>query len=186
MQKNDKADAIAILGSYHHGMADIRDDGVWPSAAFVEGNVLDELGWNYASELDWPGSPNPLSTPSLPIPFSANELAAFMQAGIGVTIPVTYLDWNQGLDEDMFQLTHRKRRLIRTAKRDTGHDGAAGAQKHFPFPFVTAGIHKRHRPLYDLQDRQIGRCADLQGSMLWNAADHTCWSGGRHRDDFGH
>lgn len=101
MQKYDKADAIAILGSYHHGMADIRDDGVWPSAAFVEGNVLDELRWNYASELDWPGSPNPLSAPSLPIPFSANELAAFMLAGIGVTIPVTYLDWNQGLDEDM-------------------------------------------------------------------------------------
>ena len=103
MQRYDKEDAAAILGPCNRRMADIRDDGVWPSAAFVEGNAHDQLRWNYASELNWPGSPNPLSAPSLPIPFSANELAAFMLDGIGATIPATYLHWNQGLDEDMLE-----------------------------------------------------------------------------------
>ena len=59
MQKYEKADIVAILGSYHHGMVEIRDNGIWLSQTFAEGNFLDELNWKYAVELDWPDAPNP-------------------------------------------------------------------------------------------------------------------------------
>lgn len=65
----------------------IRDDGIYPSDEFREGSphgaVLD---WTPADEMDWQGSPNPDGAPVLPIPFTANQLAACMLDGAGFSI----------------------------------------------------------------------------------------------------
>jgi hypothetical protein len=56
----------------------IDERGVWidaPVSAF--GN------WHPAMEIDAPGSPDPLSEPSLPFPFTSRQLAAFALSGMG-------------------------------------------------------------------------------------------------------
>ena len=59
---------------------DFREDGAWLRPNSVE----DTLNWTPACELaEAPNSPDPLSTPALPFPFTARHLAAFMLDGWG-------------------------------------------------------------------------------------------------------
>lgn len=44
------------------------------------------MDWIPALDMDWPGSPNPATAPILPIPFTADQLAACMLDGIGHVI----------------------------------------------------------------------------------------------------
>jgi hypothetical protein len=63
---------------------DVRDDGVYVSDEYQK--VRDAFFvWNPPCDMDWPDSPDPLGAPSLPIPFTAAELAAFMLHGVGAS-----------------------------------------------------------------------------------------------------
>lgn len=52
--------------------------GVW-----IDAPVSEFDNWHPAMEIDEPGSPDPLSDPSLPFPFTARQLAAFALSGMG-------------------------------------------------------------------------------------------------------
>lgn len=82
-------------------MAEVREDGVWPSARAIEGDPSQALLWKPVCDLDGPNVPDPLDTPGLPIPFTANELAAFMLSGVGAYLPSLYGDFHDGPDERM-------------------------------------------------------------------------------------
>ena len=74
--------ARAILEVAAEGMIGdifrIDEHGVWIDAPVGEfGN------WHPAMEINEPGSPDPLSEPSLPFPFTARQLAAFALSGMG-------------------------------------------------------------------------------------------------------
>lgn len=97
MKTYGRADAETIIGNYFTNIYDIRDDGVWPTKD--DGKWV--LHWSPACDLDEPGEPNPLETPNLPIPFNANQLAAFMLDGVGAGIASVYGDWARGPDEGM-------------------------------------------------------------------------------------
>lgn len=59
---------------------EIRDDGAWLRAS----DVVDSLNWTPACDLSAAhDSPDPLTTPALPFPFTARYLAAFMLDGWG-------------------------------------------------------------------------------------------------------
>lgn len=64
-----------------------RDDGLYVEESFREvcpsGTIFD---WVPADDMDWHGSPNPNTAPFLPIPFTANQLAACMLDGVGQSI----------------------------------------------------------------------------------------------------
>jgi hypothetical protein len=72
----------------------IRRSGVW----LRRNDVLDALDWTPACELSGEGAPDPLSTPALPFPFTASQLAAFMVAGWGL-----FLGERHGLLDDDFE-----------------------------------------------------------------------------------
>lgn len=59
---------------------ELRDDGAW-----LRSNAdSDSLNWTPSCDLDeGPTSPDPLTTPALPFPFTARQLAAFMLDGWG-------------------------------------------------------------------------------------------------------
>ncbi|MDO9250846.1 MAG: hypothetical protein Q8S71_06570 [Hydrogenophaga sp.] len=94
MQTYGKAVAVAIIGNHFPNIYDIRDDGVWPMKDDVEWI----LPWSPACDMEGPGTPDPLDAPNLPIPFTANELAAFMLDGIGAGLSSIYGAWEWGPD----------------------------------------------------------------------------------------
>ena len=101
MQRFHKKALELILRDNCLGMAEVREDGVWPSERAIEGDPSQELLWRPVCDLDGPNVPDPLETPCLPIPFTASELAAFMLSGIGAYLPSVYGDFQDGPDEGM-------------------------------------------------------------------------------------
>lgn len=90
------AEAILGLNGYCDAAKDllvIDDRGISLSSA---GESMPDLCWVPACELD---GPDPLDVPSLPFPFSPEELAAFMIDGPGVVIPSVYGDLSDGPHE---------------------------------------------------------------------------------------
>jgi hypothetical protein len=62
----------------------IRDDGVFVEDGFRCSSPIDKaFDWTPAYDMDWPGAPNPMTAPTLPIEFTARELAASMIDGVG-------------------------------------------------------------------------------------------------------
>lgn len=76
----------------------IRDEGVFTEM------VSETLDWTFSCDLTEPGSPDPLTAPALPFPFTANHLAAFMLDGWGYFMQEACGDWASGPDEAMLQL----------------------------------------------------------------------------------
>ena len=86
MRTYDMATAEIIIGDGScKKLVRFEETGVFPH---IETGVsttaeTDILQWMPACELDGPDAPDLLKTPSLPTPFTANELAAFMLDGAG-------------------------------------------------------------------------------------------------------
>ena len=124
----------AIARDYCAGMLDVRDDGVWISASVVKDTPLQqsELQWTPAVELDELNAPDALVAPSLPIPFTANELAAFMLDGVGAGITLAYGPWDTGPDGAMIENIGMRGNKAREAIKAAYHaireaDGQTGA-----------------------------------------------------------
>lgn len=106
-----------------------RDEGLYANESFREvcppGTVFD---WTPADEMHWPGSPNPNTAPFLPVPFTANELAACMLDGPGQSIQFT-LDRRIGypLDAGALDSIHARHRWMRDALEEA-YALAAAAQ----------------------------------------------------------
>ena len=87
------------------GNYDIRDDGVW----LRENNVVDALNWTPVCDLEEGfESPDPLTTPALPFPFTARQLAAFMLSGWGWHLGERFSDVTGALDTKVVSLLDRK------------------------------------------------------------------------------
>lgn len=97
MRPYGKAAAEAIIGDHFPNVFEIRDDGVWPSKDGIEYF----LPWSPSCDLEGPHAPDPLEAPNLPIPFSANDLAAFMLDGVGAGLASVYGAWESGPDGGM-------------------------------------------------------------------------------------
>lgn len=86
---------FAFDGVLEH-VAEVRDDGVWPvlrtkKLLRQEIGVVPDIAWKPIHELDrMKGGPDPSKSPSLPFPFSARELAAFMLDGVGAALSEIY------------------------------------------------------------------------------------------------
>lgn len=66
----------------------IKADGVHQSDQHRETSPPEEVfDWTPAYDMGGPGSPNPMTAPMLPIPFSAAQLAVFMLDGAGAMVP---------------------------------------------------------------------------------------------------
>jgi hypothetical protein len=85
----------------------------------VEGNdPAQVLSWTPACEMEgWPDAPDALTHPSLPYPFTAKELAAFLLAGAGSMVAEYYGDFSDGPDEDNLQALGIKAGHARDALR---------------------------------------------------------------------
>lgn len=71
----------------------VDDRGVWI------GEPVAGLDWTPLCDLVGPGSPDPLSEPSLPFPFTAAQLAAFLMDGWGYFLREAAGEWADGPDE---------------------------------------------------------------------------------------
>jgi len=88
------------------------DDGVHVKKEFRTEQVLD---WTPACDMDWPGAPNAQKAPSLPFPFTANELAAVMLDGVGSGLVDVYGLWDVGPDEEVLDSLGDRGRMAREA-----------------------------------------------------------------------
>lgn len=77
----------------------VRDDGAWLKDGSF-GPDASGLGWSPACDMDWPGSPDPLSTPALRFPFTANQLAAWLLDGPGFFVAEAAGDLATGPDKE--------------------------------------------------------------------------------------
>ena len=86
-RKYDESTAIAIFKKMVWKVGEscvIREGGIFLNEEFCAHSPRDIVfDWTPAYDMDWPGSPNPMTAPLLPIPFTANELAACMLDGPG-------------------------------------------------------------------------------------------------------
>lgn len=101
MKTYGSADADVIFSVLKKRYVEFRSDGVYLSSEMNGLDASDAIFWKYACELDGPDSPNPLTTPALPFPFTGNQLAAFMLDGVGAVTPSAYGDWENGPDQGM-------------------------------------------------------------------------------------
>lgn len=97
----------------------VQDDGVFVADDFRNYSPPEQaFDWTPAYDMDWPGAPNPITAPALPIPFTAGELAAFMLDGMGAGLQ-EYLDRRIGcpLDDEALKRFGKRGRLVREALR---------------------------------------------------------------------
>lgn len=90
-------------GNHEHDDFIINDDGVFPVKGIASiGNEFQARVWRPACELSAQAKPS-WSQPSLPIPFNANELAAFFLHGNGWYIRDSFGAWEDGPDDAVFE-----------------------------------------------------------------------------------
>lgn len=117
-QKYDLDAAKYIVKGFISHLTEIRVDGLHIKKGCIENDPSqDVFQWTPACDMDWPGSPDPLKAPSLPIEFSANELAAFMLSGPGALVAINYGGWEHGPDEGMLEAMGLQAREPRRALR---------------------------------------------------------------------
>lgn len=99
-------DAHAILAAVEDlAGARVDERGVWvtiPHDPHEPGS--DESRWHPLLELVEVGGDDPLSSPWLPFPFSAGQLAAFMLGGVGHHVLERFGEWADGPDEHALAL----------------------------------------------------------------------------------
>lgn len=108
---------------------EIKEDGVYVAEAFRGYSPAETvLDWTPADEMDWPGSPDPLTAPFLPIPFDAAQLAAAMIEGPGHLIQQE-MGYRIGyaLDDDALSKFRARQKRMRDALVEA-YALAAGAQ----------------------------------------------------------
>lgn len=87
--------AIRCKDAYIAPNYELRDDGAWLRANEQE----DALNWTPACDAEEGlGSPDPLTTPALPFPFTARQLAAFLLDGWGWFLHARFADEDGQLD----------------------------------------------------------------------------------------
>ena len=80
---------------------DIRDDGVW----LRQSDAAPAFNWTPACDLEeGPENPDPLTTPALPFPFTARQLAAFTLGGWGWLLGERFADDTGLLDTEVVSL----------------------------------------------------------------------------------
>ena len=116
-----KEDAENIIRDYLNGWVEWRNDGLFIQQGMVENDPTGSVfHWTPAYNMEWDGAPDPTTAPSLPFPFTANQLAAFMLNGIGTGVAAAYGTWEHGpdeaaMDEAMGIRARRAREALRKA-----------------------------------------------------------------------
>lgn len=103
----DRSHFEALLPAGEKQGLRVDDSGVWPFTDFETARRLglipeyEVLSWKpvYAYSGDGP-APDTKNIPSLPFPFDAGDLAAFMLAGVGSFLAEFYGEWSDGPDEE--------------------------------------------------------------------------------------
>jgi hypothetical protein len=124
-------DAKVIIGDFGEKWVEFKPDGVHLCGDTRQYDPTQVLSWKYVCELDDSDSPNPLTAPCLPFPFTANQLAAFMLDGVGAAIASNYGNWEIGPDQGMLDSMDV---LAREPKR-----AIAEAYASYAAALVTAG-----------------------------------------------
>lgn len=113
-----KEAAEIIVRGYLSPWVEWRDDGLFIKKGMFENDPSESVfHWLPACDMDWHGAPDPLTAPSLPFPFTASQLAAFMLNGIGTQVASAYGTWQDGPDEEMLEAMGVRARMPREALR---------------------------------------------------------------------
>lgn len=100
----------------------LKSDGLYRSETLCSHCPEEEIfDWSPAYDMDWPDAPNPATAPMLPLPFTANELAAFMLDGAGASVLHAITDSGCTSDEEAIHKywgTHPRNRHTREALKE--------------------------------------------------------------------
>lgn len=97
--------AKTFLGDMGAAYLDIRDTGVW----LISDEPGTPFSWAPACDLEGPGGPYPFTSPALPFPFTAKQLAAWMLGGWGSLVGEAVFD----SDPDADALANAERAFLR-------------------------------------------------------------------------
>lgn len=98
---------------------DVREDGVYVKNEYLDADIAGQaFMWIPACEMDWPGAPDPLTAPALPIPFTVINLAAFMLDGAGQGIQSMFGRIEHGPDEVELASLDMRLTKVRKALRE--------------------------------------------------------------------
>lgn len=168
MQTYDMAAAQIIIGTDScKDLVRFEENGVFPNTEteVFPTTETDLLQWIPACELDEPDAPDLLKTPGLPIPFTANELAAFMLHGAGCFLLEKYGDWHGGPDEEALQsmglLANRAKEAVRGAY--AAYRAAYRAAESVIGIFDEA-VNARARQLYREYQRKLQEANKKEGT----------------------
>ncbi|MGJ7529187.1 hypothetical protein [Variovorax sp. GB1P17] len=123
MNRFDREDAEAIfrrlLERADEPLLEVGSDGVRIPKALLRDSDARPFHWSPACEVDGPNAPNPLVVPSLPFPFDASELAAFMVDGVGAHLGAHFGPWEDGPDahlvDELGDMATRAKQALREA-----------------------------------------------------------------------
>ncbi len=153
-------DAEAIFRDYGKQWLELKADGVHLRNEQLQLDPTQALHWKYVCELDGTDSPNPLTAPCLPFPFTANQLAAFMLDGVGAVIPSVYGNWENGPDQGMLDsmgvLARESRRAMTEAY--TAYMTAQGTVGPYP-----SSLEKRVGRLSKIHSYRNGKANKHEG-----------------------
>ena len=174
------------VGENDHFVVD--EKGVWVNTdLYAPGEPGgDAMLWHPLVEVDEVGSLDPSSNPSLPFPFSARQLAAFLLDGVGFFIREGYGEWEDGPDEVLLsglgiQATKAKEAMraayaaYRQVEKTVGslNDSAASTAEELLKKYNEAWNAARRRenlfgPADDMDEYKM-RLAKAKGSveLLW-------------------
>jgi hypothetical protein len=95
---------------------DVREGGVFVRDEFEAHDLAEKMFlWTPSCDMDWPNSPDPMSEPSLPIPFTAADLAAFMLDGVGRSVQDLFGPIDTGPDQRVLERLGMKATKVRKA-----------------------------------------------------------------------
>lgn len=153
-------DAEAIFRDYGEQWLELKADGVHLRNEQLQFDPTQALHWKYVCELDGADSPNPLTAPCLPFPFTANQLAAFMLDGVGAVISSVYGNWENGPDQGMLDsmgvLAREPRRAMTEAY--TAYMTAQGTVGPYP-----SSLEKRVGRLSKIHSYRNGKANKHEG-----------------------
>ena len=142
----------------------ISENGVFVNEGF-RGNSPSEQGfdWKPAYEMDWLDAPNPITAPVLPIPFTAEQLAAAMLDGAGGQIQ-SALNCRIGyaLDDDVLQRFGSYHLWVRNALTEAYN---AACQAQAVVGELDHAQQKRSHILVDQYEDELSRALEREGVM---------------------
>lgn len=165
---------VDLYGEFAGDFYEVRDDGAWLLPAPLPDIPLFATNWSPACDLEGDDSPDPLSTPAIPFPFSAKRLAAWMLDGWGSVLLTTLGDWASGPDQAQLDRLSPRARKVREVI-EAGYRAAREAEAVVGRldPLLQAGVERALENLHAVESAGAAQRSHAKALESYRIAQRT-------------